>query len=109
MEDLHTTTAGNRGSAKEIQRGNFTTDSQNDNITLLPEPIEYAVLTSNDLSQTKLFNLNDSGGLEKIAAATAYDGYFKQCQCNSMTELNAVLDKLNHRQSLIIGTPHRQN
>jgi putative DNA primase/helicase len=72
-------------------------------------PFEFTILNSDSELQTKIFNLNDNGGLEKTSAASAYDGHFKVHQSASLTEFNALLDKLKPRQSLIIGTPHRHN
>ena len=78
-------------------------------VQALPEPINFAILTARDTNQCKTLFINDKGMLDKESSANPTTGNFKQYQAGSMAELNAKLEKLTAKQSLVIGTPHRQD
>jgi hypothetical protein len=69
---------------------------------------QYAVLTTKSTNQCKILSLHN-GELVKESAANAYDGHFAVYQVDSLEEFERKLSAFTSKQSLILGTPHRQD
>lgn len=74
----------------------------------MSEPLNFAILTTKSTNQCKVLSL-EHGVLVKESIANCFDGYFLQCQVSTLEAFADVLDKFTAKQSLILGTPHRQD
>jgi phage/plasmid-associated DNA primase len=72
------------------------------------EPLNFAILSTKSTNQVKVLSLVN-GVLVKESIANCFDGVFTQHQSNTLADFAGVLDTLTPKQSLILGTPHRQD
>ena len=71
-------------------------------------PLNFTLLTTRSTNQCKMISL-EHGALVKTSIANAHDGEFEVYQVNTLAEFEQVVSALNFKQSLILGTPHRQD